>query len=365
MPQKLPKKISGRLLSLDYLRGYFVVVIIVDHLWRYPSAWAFISGEAKLWVTAAEGFVIISGFLIGYIRGFKGLRLPFITVAWKLLKRAILLYVWMVMVSLAYIWIEWTDRVPGMPHTPMLDETARSWQEMFINVATTAKPHVWIHFLYLYTAFLLLSIIVVALLRSRQVWLVAVLSLALYLAGIAYEIEWMKWQVIFFIPSIVGFYFEAVRTRWHHTPSHVKRRIREILFITTISTIVTSALAANAPTLFSTPQLALFEGLFSIDGFLPPRVTLAFIWFLTFGLLFERITPWLQRYTYGVLEYLGTHSLSAYIAHGLVICLLNVLLPFTNPAFSQTTYYSILGLLAILGTYAMIRLPLLRRVIPK
>lgn len=67
---------TNRLDYLDYLRGYFVVVIITDHLWRYPSLFSLITGEARLWMTAAEGFVMISGFLIGYVRGFKGRKNP-------------------------------------------------------------------------------------------------------------------------------------------------------------------------------------------------------------------------------------------------------------------------------------------------
>ena len=56
---------NRRLLALDYLE-VFIVVIIVDHLWRWPNLFQFVSGRGELWASAAEGFVIISGLLIGY-----------------------------------------------------------------------------------------------------------------------------------------------------------------------------------------------------------------------------------------------------------------------------------------------------------
>jgi len=60
-----------RIFELDLLRGFFVVIIIIDHLQLWPSPLRYLTGEGRLWVTAAEGFFLISGLLVGYIRGFK------------------------------------------------------------------------------------------------------------------------------------------------------------------------------------------------------------------------------------------------------------------------------------------------------
>lgn len=65
------------MLALDYLRGYFIVVIIIDHLYRWPSALALLTGQGHLWFNAADGFVIVSGLMIGYVRGYKGLKLSY------------------------------------------------------------------------------------------------------------------------------------------------------------------------------------------------------------------------------------------------------------------------------------------------
>src|SRR6478752_2733089 len=95
MKPTIPASSASRFLALDYLRGFFIIVIIVDHLWRWPSLFEFISGRGELWSSAAQGFIIISGLLIGYIRGYKNRDQPLWGITKKLLKRGLTLYVWM------------------------------------------------------------------------------------------------------------------------------------------------------------------------------------------------------------------------------------------------------------------------------
>ncbi len=56
-----------RILTLDILRGGFLVAIIVDHLNQGPSLWYLLTGGGAMWVSPAEGFFAISGILVGYI----------------------------------------------------------------------------------------------------------------------------------------------------------------------------------------------------------------------------------------------------------------------------------------------------------
>jgi hypothetical protein len=58
---------SKRILSLDLLRGFFLIVIMIDHVELYPNGWDFLTGKGRLWVSAAEGFFFMSGLLIGMI----------------------------------------------------------------------------------------------------------------------------------------------------------------------------------------------------------------------------------------------------------------------------------------------------------
>lgn len=358
----MPKKITAkeRLDFLDYLRGYFVVIIIVDHLWRFPSLFTLLGGQAKLWMTAAEGFVIISGFLIGYVRGFKGQKTKFGTLAWKLFKRALILYIAMAIASVLYISIEWSDFIPSMPYTIMPD-AVRDWGVAWHNIITMERPHTWVHFLALYARYLLLAIPAVWLLRKKQAWAVGAMSIAAYLWGVHTDTEWMKWQVLFFIPTIIGFYYEPLRAKWRAFTARDRKTITAILLFYFAITAAFSAATVLVPWLFATETFSLLDTQFRQTLLWPARVVNAFLWFAALAYIFHRITPQLKRYTAGVLHYIGTHSLQAYLVHGLIICLIAKYLPDSSSWFINTMY----GLLAVLGVYGLIKLPVIRRILPR
>lgn len=361
MSKNITKRASGRLLALDYLRGFFIVVIIIDHMWRFPSLGALLSGQAKLWVTAAEGFVIISGFLIGYIRGYKGLRLPFSVIARTLALRSLMLYGWLVIASLTYVWIEWSGVVHSMPYTPTAVGGVHDWHSTLTSIMTFEHPHTWVHFLYLYAIFLAISIPVVWLFRHKLSWVIALGSLLLYWVGLVNNVEWFKWQIIFFLPSIAGFYFETIQSWWRTIGNRNRRMISSYVTLFALCTVLASILVAFIPSVLPAPAVEGLGRVFMTAAFSPLRVIVALLWFTALALLFQQLTPWLKHHTFGVLEYIGTHSLTAYISHGLIICLVNLLLPDSTSIIVNTLY----NLVAILAVYYFIRLPIVRKVLPR
>ncbi len=99
----MPEKTS-RILALDLLRGYFLVVIIIDHLFRFPSLFEIFTGRGQLWVSAAEGFFIISGLLVGYIYKSQ-IRTNPQAVFKKIWKRAVKLY--LLSIGLTILFTAW------------------------------------------------------------------------------------------------------------------------------------------------------------------------------------------------------------------------------------------------------------------
>lgn len=350
------KLATNRLIAIDYLRGYFVLVIIIDHLDRFPSLWAGITGTGRLWVTAAEGFVMISGLLVGYIRGRKGLKLPFATIAKKLLGRSLLLYLWTIIMTVIYAAITW---YAGIGPLPWFDSPVGDWPYLWHRLVTLEMPHVWIHFLALYAIFLFLAIGAVWLLRNGYDRLLAVLSILLYIYGFGHGSEWMQWQVLFFLPAIAGFYLDTIRQRWGVLNN--RRRVTIEL-----ATLATGALFLTLSTLYIfhpdlVPYSSEVNGVFSAVPFMPARLALTSIWFCALIVLFNRITPYLTRYTFGVVEYFGTHSLTAYIVHGLVLCAATILFAKSSDWLLNT----VVCFVTILATYALIRLPLVKSVVPR
>lgn len=361
MPLDIKPPSTDRLVALDLLRGYFIVNIINDHLWRFPSLFGLLSGQGKLWVSSAEGFVMISGLLVGYIRGYRNRLKPFKTVTKKLLIRAATLYAAMVVASVAYIAIEWSDVVRSMPYTPTTPDSQQDWGVALTNILTLTHPHTWVHFLALYSIFLCLAVGAVWLLRKGWWWAVLATSLVVYGVGEVASVEWMKWQLLFFGPSIVGYYLESVRAWWRQLAKSRRYWIVSTLSAISVLTVALSIVSTYYPDLISSSLQRFFVSAFDADALPPLRIALAAIWFATLAILFHKASRPIQRATGGVLEYLGSHSLQAYIVHGLFICLIILFLPDTTSWIINTLY----GLLLILAVWAFIKLPFVRRIVPR
>lgn len=344
-------KPEGRLVYLDYLRGYFITVIIIDHLSRFPNAWQYITGQGLLWSSAAEGFVMLSGLMVGYVRGYKSASKKFITVARTLLFRALLLYGWMVLASLSYVALTWG--LQDKRSMPWYNAPTGDWAQAFHQIVTMQLPHVWVHFLYLYAIFLLVSIPAIWLLRKDQPWIVACFSIIGYIYGVHTGTEWLRMQLLFFIPVVAGYYLPHIQNWWARLPR--KKIVAGFIYATALIT-----LGASVQSVFIAHNAEL-TALLAPTSLSIWRVCVASLWFMALVLLFKKITPWLQHKAFSVVHYFGTHSLAAYIAHGIVITALTILItPKDNFVIS-----TLIGLLAILGVYVVIKLPVVRRILPR
>lgn len=356
MPKPAAAK-STRLITLDYLRGFFITVIIVDHLSRWPSIFALISGKALLWVTAAEGFVAISGLLVGYVRGFKNRALSMKEVSGKMLRRAALLYLWSIIGSLIYTAIIWyvplQGGAPGMP----IDKG--DWVTLAYQTITLQYTYLWVHFLTLYALFLAFAPFAVWFLRRGQAWIVAALSVAGLITGYLIQNEALQWQVLFFIPSIAGYYLESIMKWW----KHLKKRTRTILFTTvigaTIITLTISVLTTFYPNVVSSIADSL-NAAFAKDTISPWRTGMAFLWFTGFVMIFHLLGRFIGKAFGWLLLPFGAHSLMAYILHGVAICLIS----YFTLSGDNLIINSLLGLICMLIVWGLIKIPLVQKIVP-
>ncbi|HEU5122143.1 MAG TPA: OpgC domain-containing protein [Candidatus Saccharimonadales bacterium] len=356
--QQVSASSSSRFIALDYLRGFFIFVIIVDHAYRWPSLLGLLTGQGMLWVTAAEGFVIISGFLIGYIRGYKNKDEPIVNISKKLLKRALLLYIWFVISTLFYVGASWY--IPTSGSTPWIEITAFNWRELFILTSTFAYSYTWVHFLYLYAIFLAVAPLAIYLLRKQLAWCLALISIFGYIIGLYYSIHWLQWQILFFLPSIAGFHLPQLQQTWKKTTPLKKRWALWALAITTLATvglsIVTCFVFPEAP--FS---IWLNNTIFCKEPVGVGIIPVAFIWFIALFALFHMGRKFIKKYLAWLLLPFGTRSLTAYILHGLAIIAFAFIFPMTDSFIFNT----ILGALTVLVTWVLIKLPIVQRIVPR
>ena len=110
---------------LDLLRGFAVFAMICDHVagisWLSP-----LTGANRFVTSAAEGFVLLAGLVIGLVYGPRIARSGWIAVADPILRRAAVLYGVTVGLTLLFVGLfQFTDvealagpRVRPRPHRP-------------------------------------------------------------------------------------------------------------------------------------------------------------------------------------------------------------------------------------------------------
>lgn len=354
----MSEKPSQRLLALDYLRGFFIVVIVIDHLWRWPSLLELVTGQGKLWVTAAEGFVIISGLLVGYIRGYKNRGLPLLEVSKKLWKRALLLYIWLVGMTLVYTTLVWY--VPTLGSTVWIETVKGDWYNLITSTILMTNTHTWVHFLYIYTLLLALTPLFIWLLRTGKIWLVVVLSFAGYGIGRVANIEWMQWMPVFYLPAVAGYYMPAIQKWWTGQSTAQKRGMATGLFALTGFTILLSVVCTFV--LPHHPIAAALNHAFSKEfSFNVSRIPIALLWFTGFVMIFEYGQRFIGRWLGWLLLPFGTRSLTAYILHGLVLFVIAILF-IDKPDIWYNTF---IGVLAVIATLLLIQLPVVQKLVPR
>jgi hypothetical protein len=345
---------TTRLLALDYLRGFFIIVIIADHLWRWPNIFESITGRGELWSSAAEGFVIISGLLIGYVRGYKDRQKPLAEVSKKVIKRGILLYVWMLITTLLLVGVSWMLDFKG--EIAYVPQPAGEWGTLIISTLRFDYVHTLTHFLYLYAIFLVLSPLAIWLLRNKKAWVLGMISGVVWVIGIINAIEWMQWQLLFFLPAIVGFYLEPLLARYHKLSLISRRTIR---FGSIIVTLVTAAIASFIilPTIPGTYE----NSLFGREPITLPTILTSFLWFGGLLSLFQLLLTYLKRWLGWLLQVFGERSLTAYILHIIPLVLCQLL-------FAESTDFwlnSFLVTACILFTWGLLKIPHINKIIPR
>lgn len=366
------KKKSGRILTFDLLRGWFLVAILFDHLQFFPNGLDILTGRGQLYVSAAEGFFLISGIVLGIVRGRKLLDKPFRFAATLLLKRGVQLYITAIILFFIFTFIGWL-----FIDNPGVKPGIRPMDENFLTIVKHALTfdyiYGWADYLRLYAIYLLASPIVVWLLRKRMWYIALTASFAVWLLYDIIPLETpelsqvFSWQLIFFGGMIVGFHLDSIRNWWSSRTQTFKR-----VFLTTI--VSTAALTALINYIFVVHGVALIgePSVLSIQNTLEPvfskerlplaRVALFLIWFIAAFWLFHKLEKKIIQYLGWLILPFGTNSLYVYTIEAFVIYLVHLLV-------ADATDYWILNLLLSLGclgiVYAAVRYKFLMKIIPR
>ncbi|MEO5499509.1 MAG: OpgC domain-containing protein, partial [Candidatus Saccharimonadales bacterium] len=230
-----------RIYELDLLRGFFICVIILDHLQFWPSPFQYLTGQGRLWVSAAEGFFLISGLLVGYLRAYKGSKTPLSTLSKGLLSRALTLYIWCagitLLVTALAVLLPASYLMPKYPEYHFVT----SLPVYLWSVFSGQYASDWIYFLRLYAILLAITPVFLYLIRKGYWVIAALLSVSSYTVSLyfGWEEAALQWQIFFFGAALIGWKLESILA-WLRNHLVFRTSLISSLIVITLSTMVLS-----------------------------------------------------------------------------------------------------------------------------
>lgn len=336
-------KAVERIDLFDLLRGYFVLVLIIDHLERWPGVLDWISGQGRLWASAAEGFFIVSGIMIGMIRGRKAIDKPLWDVTKQLWGRGFQLYIWAVGLSLFFslwgmLWPYGGHIAPGLNQL----QGASTPENFLLRTFILEFSYGWTGFLKFYAVYIALSPIAIWLLRKKLWWLLLSLCSVIWLYGLDKDNWWYSWQLLFYGGAIVGFYVPEIQAWWRSTSKTIRTFISSTVLTTSFGLLVLSVFFTfgwsivkqdNNPIMNFNEYLAVrswIDPLFDRVSLQPLRILTAILWFSSLVLIFRHFQQFIKKWLGWLLMTYGQNSLYVYILHGFFVYAIDLLLPRTT-----------------------------------
>lgn len=355
----IKKDKSKRILTFDLLRGYFLIVIVLDHLQWFPNGLDWVSARGALFVSAAEGFFLISGIVLGIVRGRKLIQKPFREAALLLLTRGVQLYAVSIVLMLLFTFIGWLFLGnPGLkPGIRPIDQPL--W-EILIGALSFQYLYGWADFLRLYSIFLFISPLALWLLRKKK-WYVllagnivlwALFPLAAMYTGHSTELLMpLAWQLIFFSGLTIGYYWEPLSTWWYKQKVHTRRWILwPILGIggLTLATnfaIVTASSLGILPASIASWHTSL-QPLFNKEALSPLRLLMFGCWFTLGFYIFKRLEKYIVKLFGWILLPFGGNSLYVYILHAILLFFAHLIL---TPGMHHNVLINGAGTVLVIG----------------
>lgn len=321
----------NRISRIDLLRGLFLVIVIVDHLGRYPGIYDAFSGRGLLWASAAEGFFLMSGMMVGLVYGRKKIADSFKSIAAKLWIRASKLYLLCVATTMTFTLLAiLLAGHHGLKSGGVGSEKFWDALGMAIRLHYT---YGWADFLQFYAVFMFLAPLAVWLLRKKM-WLV-VLAMSVYFWHYSAGNMYFSWQILFFAGTIYGFYMQAIEKRFAGL-SKLKQNIvgGSVVAVAAISYVASSALLFGRLFLEGHPGISRaihtspdavqdvnnWVGRYFDKASLPwPRLLVFVVWFVAIYVLCTKFERLASKYLGWLLIPMGRKSLSVYIVHSFVV----------------------------------------------
>lgn len=376
MSSKAVTKKSSRIATFDLLRGYFMVSIIINHLQWYPNGLDWVALRGSLYVSAAEGFFLISGIVLGIVRGAKLRTQPFRQAAILLLKRGALLYVVSVVLAFLFTLIGWWFFMDNPGLKPGIRPIDQPLHEIILGIMSFRYIYGWADLLRLYAIFILISPLALWLLRKNLWYILVAISVGLWwLYPWALEqspnrgelLMVLSWQLIFFVGMAIGYHWTELTNWWKSLKTRTQQIILRPILTVAVITLVISAISVILTSLnISLAPIDWYNSLqphFDKFALTWPRLLLFGLWFILGFYIFSRFEKPIMKFFGWILLPFGHNSLYVYILHAIILFFAHLII---QPSQGINLLINALGTFIIIGIiYLAVRKKFLFKVIPR
>lgn len=357
-------------LRLDLLRGFCICVMVIDHIGGLSPLRA-LTGGNNFFVSAAEGFVFISGLLLGEVYQKLLVRDGFRATVVKALQRAWKLYVLTFVLTIGLGYASW---VAGSPWVGPDDIYAPF--HFAARVLTLRRSYLFTDILVMYM--LLIIGAPLALWLLSRGWTAALLtgSWALWLA---YQI-WPQqaslplptiqafhpaaWQIFFVHAMALGYHRQRI-ARWFWSVPHGRLAVGLTCLFGLLLAVYLTRGALLAPLIPGNTQ-AFLQSVFLKNPVRIGRIVASGVVFPLAYLLVSYLWVPLRAAFGWLLLPLGQHSLYSYIMHLPIIILFAFIFRWPAGAvFAEQMVNMAIQLAALVCLWVMIRRRFLFRIVPQ
>ena len=372
---------GARDLRIDFMRGIALVMMVVAHT-EVMSVFNIFSWERFGLTTGAEGFVILSGFMLGMLNRARLQKVVLLTVSWGLYLRAWKIYRVNIIIIVSFILLAYIPHINLFEVTHFTDRFSdESWslypvtpqiKETWFNIILYLQigPH-QTQILGLYIFLLLLSPLFLGMLQKGNVWWLLGASLLVYglwqrwplrLTPSEFEFAFplLAWQFIFVLGMASGWY-KAELISFARTPAG-----KVVVVALVIVALILGFIAQNHTNPFMPPALLMhvippdgfntfYHTWAAKNGLGPVRVLNDIALMVTVYLVLTYCWTPLNRMLGWFLIPLGQHSLYTFILHVYVVLLVSQFITFDlwRHAWIENTlvHAAALGILWLMAKY--------------
>jgi len=322
-------------MRLDLLRGFAVIVMVVDHFGG--SSWLYlITGNNSFFTSGAEAFVLISGMVVGMVYGAIALRDGLRAAISKALNRTWTLYKLTVVLTIGFAVISEILDLPWAKGYVIGNPI-----EFVFKVIILQQTYYLADIPLMYTILMAMSPIGLWLLVKHHTKL---LLLGSFLVWIGFQIfnandivilpivgnttfHPAAWQLIFFWAMAAGFHREILWNFFRRVPRWTLFLISTALFLALLH-LYTTDLKTLAQMYPGVDMKAISEELFNKSTVAPGRIIATVIVFQFAYLLLSRFWAPIHAVFGWLLAPLGQNSLYSYTMHVVIIGGFYILLPY-------------------------------------